>query len=89
VLHDLAIWFGLTNPAGHAYSFWSGVGSDLGEVAIVGAVLGAYHRHNCVHKGCWRIARHQVTDHDGTTHPSCRKHRSHVLDAVRRVLFPL
>jgi hypothetical protein len=54
-----------------AYNFWSGSGSDIGELAIIGAILGTYHRHNCHAKGCWRIARQQI---HGTTLLVCRKH---------------
>ena len=60
---------GVDNEAGHWYAFWSGFGSDLGEVALVGAVLGGYRKHNCHQRRCWRIGRHVV---DGT--PWCNKH---------------
>lgn len=62
-------FLGVDNEAGHAYAFWSGFGSDLGEVALLGAVLGMFKRHNCHRDGCWRIGRHVV---DGT--PWCDRH---------------
>ena len=69
--HWLAHFFGTDNGSGGHYLFWSGIGSDISEVMIFGAVLGTYHRHNCHTKGCWRIARQQV---EGTTLLVCRKH---------------
>ena len=53
------------------YNFWSGFGSDLGEVVIIGSLIGLYKHHNCPVKGCWRIGRHQV---DGTPYKTCHKH---------------
>lgn len=40
------------------YNFWSGFGSDLGEVAIIGAVIQLVRQYNCHHKGCWRLSHH-------------------------------
>ena len=67
--HLFMHFFGLDNLSGPQYGFWSGVGSDISELAVVGAVLGAYRRHNCHRPGCWRIGRHVV---DGT--PWCDHH---------------
>lgn len=53
------------------YNFWSGFGSDLGEIAILGSLLGLYRHHNCTVKGCWRIGHHAV---DGTPYKTCHKH---------------
>lgn len=53
------------------YQFWSGIGSDIGEVLIFGGLVAFYHRHNChVHK-CWRLSWHPHPEHG---HPVCRKH---------------
>jgi hypothetical protein len=60
---------GVDDVSGRWYAFWSGFGSDLSELAIVGAVLGLVHKHNCHQARCWRIGRHLV---DGT--PWCNKH---------------
>lgn len=62
-------FLGLDSASGTAYLAWSGVLSDLGEVALIGAVLGAYRKHNCHQRRCWRIGRHVV---DGT--PYCNRH---------------
>lgn len=67
----IAHWLGLNDPGGHIYLFWSGAGSDLGELAIVGVV---WHRLNCSVKGCWRIGLRQVP---GTSHVTCHKHHPH------------
>ena len=59
ILHAL----GIDDTSGRWYAFWSGAGSDLGEVAIVGVL---WHHLNCHQARCWRVARHR-------TH-YCRKH---------------
>lgn len=73
-------------------SFWSGFGSDIGEVAIIGGILAIVRRHNCHVKGCWRVGRHPV---EGTAFVVCRAHHpdgkpTHrdVLDAHRRSVRP-
>jgi hypothetical protein len=77
LLHWLTVHTGSSNTSGSPknYNFWSGIGSDMGEVALFGAVLGAYHKHNCHQRHCWRIGKHTV---DGT--PWCTKHQ----DAARQ-----
>jgi len=42
---------------GETYQFWSGVGSDIGELAILGAVIGAYRKAECHAQGCHRFGR--------------------------------
>lgn len=56
--HWLSHFFGLDNGSGPFYGFWSGVGSDIGELALVGAVAGVFRHHNCHIKGCWRLGKH-------------------------------
>jgi hypothetical protein len=66
--------FGLGDGAGSQYLFWSGAGSDITELAIVGALLGALRKHNCETHRCWRMGRHDWTDPTtGQTHKLCRK----------------
>ena len=55
------------------YNFWSGPGSDLGEVAIVGGLVQIYRQHNCHVKGCARLGKHEY-DKDGVKFKLCRKH---------------
>jgi len=69
LLHWLAVHTGTVNESGPYYGFWSGFGSDLGEVAIVGGLLTMVRKHNCHQRHCWRIGRHLV---DGT--PWCNRH---------------
>lgn len=65
-------FFGFNSGTGNQshYLFWSGAGSDLGELAIVGALLGLLRKHNCEVKGCWRLGRHST---DGG-HTVCARH---------------
>lgn len=53
MLH-LLDYFGFTGT-GRWYNFWSGFGSDIGELAIVAAL---YRHVNCSTKGCWRLGHH-------------------------------
>lgn len=67
-------WFeihtGTVNESGPYYGFWSGFGSDLGEITLVTAlVMGARHL-NCAEKGCWRPG-HPVA---ASGIRSCHKH---------------
>ena len=84
------IHVGATNEPGAYYGFWSGFGSDIGEIAIIGAVFAMYKKHNCHVAGCWRMARHPV---EGTPYIVCRRHHpavpkvitaEHIVDAHRK-----
>jgi len=61
---------GTVNESGAYYGFWSGFGSDLGELTILGGVIQIARHANCHSKGCWRIAKHPV---EGTPYKVCRK----------------
>jgi hypothetical protein len=61
---------GTTNEPGPYYGFWSGFGSDLGELALVGGVLSLVRHSNCEVHGCWRLGRHTTA----AGHHVCRKH---------------
>lgn len=75
IQHWLAVHTGTVNESGPYYGFWSGFGSDIGEVAIIGAAVEIYRKHNCHINGCWRIAHHKVTDKTtGTEYVLCKKH---------------
>lgn len=60
---------------GQGYQFWSGIGSDLGELTIVAGLVSiglmTWRRFNCHADGCWRLVWHV---HDGHGHPVCRRH---------------
>lgn len=68
-------FFGASNTAGVAYGFWSGSVSDIGEVVLLGALIGVYKHHNCAIPRCPRIAHkkfevketHQYTCHHHAT----------------------
>lgn len=70
LLHWLAVHVGADHSAGGSvyYNFWSGFGSDLGEVTLVGAIVAAARHKNCHVKGCWRLGH----PHEGVVR--CRKH---------------
>lgn len=76
-MHWLSHFFGLDNLSGPWYGFWSGVGSDISEVAIIGGVIQIYRKHNCHVKGCWRIGKHPVGHY-----VVCRSHHPGVPDAI-------
>lgn len=97
-MHTISlIWHWLLNVSGTTipttgskwYNFWSGFGSDLGELVIIGSLIGLYRHHNCPVKGCWRIARHPVA---GTPYKTCHKHATlaihHGLQAEHKRKYP-
>ena len=73
-----ALWHWFLNVTGSQippsgsqwYNWWSGPGSDLGELTIVGGMVAVYRKHNCHSPWCWRLGHHTLAD--GT--PICRKH---------------
>ena len=77
MLHALQHFFGLDDLSGPFYGFWSGVGSDITELAIVGGLIGIYRRHTCHARRCWRFGRHPVA---GTPYIVCRRHHPDVPD---------
>lgn len=57
------------------YNFWSGFGSDIGEVTIIAGLVTVYKKHNCHVKWCWRIAHHKFTEPGtGVEYMLCRVH---------------
>ena len=64
--------------SGNGYQFWSGIGSDFGELTLVGtAVAGllmVWHSLNCGAPSCYRIGKHHYTDKDGKRHALCHVH---------------
>lgn len=79
--HLIQHWFAYqtgsenTNGAPPNYNFWSGFGSDIAEVTIIGAMIGIFKKHNCHTRWCFRIGRHEFTDSaTGVTYMLCRKH---------------
>ena len=72
IWHLFLHYTGSDNVSGPWYGFWSGFGSDLGEVTLLGAFIAAYRHKNCHTKGCWRLG-HPDPEHG---FPACRKHHS-------------
>jgi hypothetical protein len=72
-MHAIFDWFltvtGSNNTSGIWYGFWSGFGSDLGEVALIGGVITLYKQHKC--ESCWRFAKHHIK---GTHYQTCHVH---------------
>jgi hypothetical protein len=82
LLHWLAVHTGTVNEPGPYYGFWSGFGSDLGEITLIGVILGAlgtwYRRNNCHIDRCRRLSHRQVSGLDEHGQPVtfhvCRRH---------------
>jgi hypothetical protein len=70
LLHWLYVHTGTGNEAGSYYAFWSGFGSDLGEITLLGAVIALLRHGNCEVRGCWRLGRHATA----ARHKVCRRH---------------
>jgi hypothetical protein len=81
MIHLLSHLLGLDNLSGPWYGFWSGFGSDIGELAIVGGLLAMVRRHNCHMHGCWRIGRHPTTV-NGVQFVVCRRHHPQAPDRL-------
>lgn len=75
------IWYwievhtGTVNEPGPYYGFWSGFGSDIGEIALLGAIIATYKHHNCAVPRCYRIA-HKKYEIKETKQYVCRKHHT-------------
>lgn len=69
VFHATSYW--LDPLWGAGYQFWSGVGSDFGELVLLGVFVTFWRHHNCHVHRCWRLSWHPHPDHG---HPVCRVH---------------
>lgn len=81
-MHWLAHILGLDNGSGPIYLAWSGPGSDLGELAIVGSLVAVYKRHTChvdSPRFCWHPGTHLVP---GTAFKTCARHHPTVPNRV-------
>ena len=61
--HNPAWWWievhtGTVNESGPYYGFFSGFGSDLSELALLGAVAAGYRKINCRQPRCLRIGHY-------------------------------
>lgn len=75
LFNDFLNWTGSNNTSGNQYGFWSGFGSDLGEIAIIGSLLAVYKHHNCAVARCPRIA-HRKYEIKETKQYTCHKHHT-------------
>lgn len=75
--HWFEVHTGTVNEPGPYYGFFSGFGSDIGELAIVGGLIQIVRHQNCGVHHCWRIGRHEY-DLDGAKHRLCRKHHPNI-----------
>ena len=90
-LFPLQHWFathlgiGTSPRAVFWYSWWSGAGSDMGELTLVAGMLALYKAHlNCSVTGCPWPGRHVSQGDDGRTYKTCHKHHPGV-DHGRRI----
>lgn len=78
---------GTVNEPGPYYGFFSGFGSDIGEIALAGGVvtvvIGLWHKFNCHNEGCYRIGIHHIA---GGAYVLCRKHHAAVTGHPHRKL---
>ena len=84
----LATFFGFSNGAGNSshYLFWSGAGSDFGELALISALVVMYRRLNCKRSWCPFMGMHDFTDPlDGVTRKLCWYHHP---DVMHKTLKP-
>ncbi len=58
IINWLLTWTGSNNTSGIQYGFWSGFGSDIGEITILVAVIGWWRHNECHVDGCHRLGRH-------------------------------
>lgn len=56
---------------GNGYQLWSGAGSDLGEITMIGLAVAAFKHWNCEAPRCLRHGKHPTADGQ---HHLCRKH---------------
>lgn len=74
MIHWLLHFLGMDNLSGPFYGFWSGSGSDVGEIAIIGGMVTLVRKHNCHTRGCWRVGRFPAIEGGGWGY--CRRHHS-------------
>jgi hypothetical protein len=67
----LWIALGLDDPGSPWYLFWSGLGSDIGEIAILFGIYSWYRKAQCHVTGCRKLGLHHV---EGTPFVTCRHH---------------
>ncbi|MGH9652600.1 MAG: hypothetical protein ACRD6B_03945 [Bryobacteraceae bacterium] len=74
---DIGHWLGLDNLNGPFYAWWSGAGSDISELAVLGGIYSIYRRHQCPVHHCWRLGKHATVD---PAFVVCAKHHPAIPD---------
>lgn len=70
-MHLLLHILGIDDMSGRWYAWWSGSGSDVEELFLLGgAVFALYRRHQCETRRCLRLVRHQTA----AGHHVCHRH---------------
>lgn len=70
MVHDF--WYALVHPISQTgTNLYGGIGSDLTEITIIGAIVAAYQHRQCHVTGCHRLSWHPHPEHG---HPVCKKH---------------
>jgi hypothetical protein len=64
--------------SGPGYQFWSGAGSDLSELTLLGLLIGGWRAVNCHVPHCLRLGRHPTADGH---YKLCRKHHPDLPDS--------
>ncbi len=61
ILNFTGINYGQNSFATHMYNFWSGIGGDITEFAIIGTLITIY-RHHLKHGGIVKIIREETIE---------------------------
>lgn len=78
----LQVHTGTVNEPGPYYGFFSGFGSDITEITLLGGIIVIGRRFNCHTTRCWRIGRHHVA---GGQYLICGRHFRAVTCAPKKV----
>ena len=71
------IWLFQSPLSGNSYNFWSGIGSDFGEITLITAVIMWYIHNQCHVTSCHKIGKHPFKHYK-----LCRKHHPDVPNRI-------
>lgn len=66
---------GVDDLSGPWYGWWSGFAGDIPEFAILGGLMGAYRKHACHARWCFRLGHHRYGEY-----VVCRRHHPNLPD---------
>lgn len=80
VIHWAQAQFGFRQGDGDSphYLFWSGIGSDLAYLSIIGGAVIYYRKENCKKRWCPLLGHYELTDRDGIVRKLCWVHHPDV-----------